>query len=37
MPVNEGGLGFDYKWNMGWMHDTLLYMEQDPVHRAVPP
>jgi 1,4-alpha-glucan branching enzyme len=32
-PVNEGGLGFDYKWNMGWMHDTLLYMEQDPVHR----
>jgi 1,4-alpha-glucan branching enzyme len=31
--VSEGGLGFDYKWNMGWMHDTLRYMEQDPVHR----
>ncbi len=33
-PVAEGGLGFDYKWNMGWMHDTLHYMEQDPVHRS---
>jgi 1,4-alpha-glucan branching enzyme len=32
-PVEEGGLGFDYKWNMGWMHDTLSYMGQDPVHR----
>jgi len=32
-PVVEGGLGFDYKWNMGWMHDTLRYMSQDPVHR----
>ena len=31
--VSEGGLGFDYKWNMGWMHDTLHYMEHDPVHR----
>ncbi len=29
----EGGLGFDYKWNMGWMHDTLEFMQQDPVHR----
>ncbi|MBV9776719.1 MAG: 1,4-alpha-glucan branching protein GlgB [Acetobacteraceae bacterium] len=29
----EGGLGFDYKWNMGWMHDTLRYMEADPIHR----
>ena len=29
----EGGLGFSYKWNMGWMHDTLRYMEHDPVHR----
>jgi 1,4-alpha-glucan branching enzyme len=31
--VAEGGLGFDHKWNMGWMHDTLAYMSQDPVHR----
>ncbi len=33
-PVEQGGLGFDYKWNMGWMHDTLRYMSHDPVHRA---
>jgi 1,4-alpha-glucan branching enzyme len=32
-PVHGGGLGFGYKWNMGWMHDTLEYMHQDPVHR----
>ncbi len=32
-PVDTGGLGFGYKWNMGWMHDTLEYMRQDPVHR----
>jgi 1,4-alpha-glucan branching enzyme len=32
-PVDAGGLGFGYKWNMGWMHDTLSYMSQDPVHR----
>jgi 1,4-alpha-glucan branching enzyme len=32
-PVSEGGLGFNYKWNMGWMHDTLGYMAQDPIHR----
>ncbi len=31
--VHEGGLGFDYKWDMGWMHDTLKYMGCDPVHR----
>jgi 1,4-alpha-glucan branching enzyme len=31
--VRDGGLGFDHKWNMGWMHDTLSYMSQDPVHR----
>ena len=32
-PVNMGGLGFGYKWNMGWMNDTLQYMQRDPVHR----
>jgi 1,4-alpha-glucan branching enzyme len=32
-PVSAGGLGFGYKWNMGWMHDTLEYMALDPVHR----
>jgi 1,4-alpha-glucan branching enzyme len=31
--VEEGGLGFDYKWNMGWMHDFLGYMSKDPVYR----
>ncbi len=32
-PVYAGGLGFHYKWNMGWMHDTLAYMQRDPIHR----
>ncbi|MGR8921746.1 MAG: alpha amylase C-terminal domain-containing protein, partial [Gammaproteobacteria bacterium] len=32
-PTYLGGLGFTYKWNMGWMHDTLAYMGEDPVHR----
>jgi 1,4-alpha-glucan branching enzyme len=32
-PVRDGGLGFGYKWNMGWMHDTLEYMKKEPVHR----
>ena len=32
-PIAEGGLGFDYKWNMGWMHDTLQYFERDPMYR----
>jgi 1,4-alpha-glucan branching enzyme len=31
--IDEGGLGFSYKWNMGWMHDTLHYLEYDPIHR----
>jgi len=33
-PTYLGGLGFGYKWDMGWMHDTLAYMERDPVHRS---
>ncbi|MFO7787585.1 MAG: 1,4-alpha-glucan branching protein GlgB [Halospina sp.] len=32
-PTHLGGLGFSMKWNMGWMHDTLTYMREDPVHR----
>ena len=32
-PVYVGGLGFSYKWNMGWMHDMLQYVREDPVHR----
>ena len=32
-PTYVGGLGFTYKWDMGWMHDTLDYMEHDPIHR----
>jgi len=32
-PVYLGGLGFGFKWNMGWMHDTLAYFQQDPLYR----
>jgi 1,4-alpha-glucan branching enzyme len=32
-PAHLGGLGFGLKWDMGWMHDTLAYMSQDPIHR----
>ena len=32
-PLHLGGLGFDLKWNLGWMHDTLEYLKQDPVYR----
>jgi len=33
-PTFAGGLGFHFKWNMGWMHDTLQYMARDPIHRG---
>jgi 1,4-alpha-glucan branching enzyme len=33
-PVDEGGLGFHFKWDMGWMHDTLNYFELPPIHRS---
>ena len=32
-PTRDGGLGFDYKWNMGWMNDTLRYFAKEPIHR----
>jgi len=32
-PAHEGGLGFTFKWNMGWMHDTLGYFQKEPIHR----
>jgi 1,4-alpha-glucan branching enzyme len=32
-PTSAGGLGFGYKWDLGWMHDTLDYMQRDPIHR----
>jgi 1,4-alpha-glucan branching enzyme len=34
VPVDAGGLGFGYKWNMGWMHDTLQFFERDPLFRG---
>jgi hypothetical protein len=36
-PTYLGGLGFGGKWDMGWMHDTLQYMERDPIHRSLAP
>jgi 1,4-alpha-glucan branching enzyme len=33
-PTDTGGLGFSMKWNMGWMHDTLAYLREDPLHRS---
>jgi 1,4-alpha-glucan branching enzyme len=33
-PTYVGGLGFGYKWDMGWMHDTLEYLRRDPIHRS---
>ena len=33
-PTHLGGLGFGFKWNMGWMHDTLNYLGRDPIHRS---
>ncbi len=33
-PTSEGGLGFGFKWNMGWMHDSLNYVEKDPLYRS---
>ena len=33
-PTSAGGLGFDFKWNMGWMHDTIEYFAREPVHRS---
>ncbi len=33
-PTYLGGLGFGFKWNMGWMHDTLSYMQKEPIHRS---
>ena len=32
-PIYVGGLGFGMKWDMGWMHDTLRYFQNDPIHR----
>lgn len=33
LPLSGGGLGFDFKWNMGWMHDIKKYLSKDPIHR----
>src|SRR5258708_14228776 len=36
-PTYLGGLGFGLKWNMGWMHDFLTYMQKEPIHRPFHP
>ena len=33
-PLNQSGMGFDFKWNMGWMNDTLRYIQKEPIHRS---
>jgi len=33
-PTSDNGLGFGFKWNMGWMHDTLQYLKREPIHRS---